>query len=96
MIKSKIVVQIVDENNVYEVGNRVRVLMKVSAAYKEGSEYIGKIVDIQEQFMVVDTSNNGCKIDAAVNYVVLLYKNINKMRIAKDGEDFNNTWDFDN
>ena len=96
MIKTSVVVRIEDGNNVYEVGNKVRVLMKALTGQKEGYEYIGKIVDIQKQFMVVDTSNNGCKYDTVVDYVVLLYTNINKMRIAKDGEDFNNTWNFDN
>ena len=95
MLKAKVVIQVVDGDNVYEVGSRVRVLMKALTGHKSGYEYIGKIVDIQEQFMVVDTSADGCKIDTAVDYVVLHYKSINKMRFAKVGEDFMNTWNFD-
>lgn len=69
--------------------------MKALAEHKSGYEYIGKIVDIQEQFMVVDTSVDGCKIDTTVDYVVLHYRSIDKMRFAKDEEDFINTWNFD-
>lgn len=95
MIKANIVVRIEDGNNVYNVGDRVRVLMKALTEHKEGYKYIGKIVDIQEKFMVVDTCEKGCKLDIDLDYVVLHYASIDKMRFAKEDEDFNNTWNFD-
>ena len=95
MIKANIVVRVEDGNNIYNVGNRVRVLMKALAEHKEGYEYIGKIIDIQEKFMVVDTSRKGYKLDTDLDYVVLYYTGIDKMRFAKEDEDFNNTWNFD-
>lgn len=94
MIKSNIVIQIEDGKNVYKTGDRVRVLMKPLTGHKDGYEYIGNIVDIQEKFMVVDTCRKGCKLDADLDYVVLHFASIDKMRFAKEDEDFNNTWNF--
>lgn len=95
MIKAKIIVQVEDGNNVYNVGDKVRVLMKPMTKYKSGSEYIGKIVDIQPSFLVVDTCRTGCKVDVDLDYVVLHYQSIDRMRFAKENEDFMNTWNFD-
>lgn len=95
MIKAEVIIQIKDENNVYNVGDKIRVLMKPLAKHKEGYEYIGKIVDIQEKFMVIDTCDKGCKIMPDLDYVVLHYISVDKMRLAKDNENFNNTWNFD-
>ena len=95
MIKAEIIVQVKDGNNVYVVGDKVRVLMKALTGHKSGYEYIGKIVDIQEQFMVIDTYDEGCKHNPTLDYVVLHFRSIDKMRFAKDGEDFTNTWNFD-
>lgn len=94
MIKANIVVRVEDGNNVYNVGDRVRVLMKSLSGHNEGYEYIGKIIDIQEMFMTVDTCDKGCKNTPELDYVVLHYRSIDKMRVAKCNENFNNTWNF--
>ena len=95
MIKANIVVQIEDENNVYNVGDKVRVLMKALDGHKGGYEYIGKIVDIQKTFMTVNTYDEGSKENPTLDYMVLHYQSIDRMRFARDGEDFTNTWNFD-
>ena len=87
MIKTEIVIQLKVDDNVYVVGDKVRVLMKALDGHKSGYEYIGKIVDIQETFMTISNSD--------YDFKVLNYANIDKMRHIKDGEDFNNTWNFD-
>lgn len=95
MIKANIVISVDDGKDLYNVGDKVRVLMKALTGHKSGYEYIGKIMDIQEQFMVIDTYDEGCKHNPTLDYVVLHYRSIDKMRIARDGEDFTNTWNFD-
>lgn len=86
MIKAEIVIQLKVDNDVYVVGDKVRVLMKALNGHKSGYEYIGKIVDIQESFMTIGNSDG---------FQVLHYQGIDKMRFAKDGEDFMNTWNFE-
>ena len=95
MIKANIVVRVEDGNNVYNVGDRVRVLMKALTGHRSGYEYIGKIIDIQERFMTVSTYDEGCKENPTLDYVVLHYQSIDRMRYARDGEDFTNAWNFD-
>lgn len=95
MIKANIIIQVVDGNNVYHVGDKVRVLMKALNGHSKGYEYIGKIVDVQETFMTVDTYNEGSKENPTLDFVVLHYQSIDRMRFARDGEDFTNTWNFD-
>ena len=87
MIKANIVIEIEDGNNVYNVGDKVRILMKPLAEHKSGYEYIGKIVDIQENFMTISNSD--------FDFKVLHYVRIDRMRFAKDNETFGNTWNFD-
>ena len=87
MIKANIIVQVVDENNIYNIGDKVRVLMKPLTEQKSGYEYIGKIVDIQETFMSIFNDDDDCK--------VLPFGSIDRMRLARDGENFLNTWNFD-
>ena len=87
MIKAEIIIQIKDGNNVYNVGDKVRVLMKALTGHKNGYEYIGEIIDIQETFMTINNSD--------YDFKVLHYQSIDKMRFARDGEDFTNTWNFD-
>ena len=86
MIKANIVVRVEDGNNVYNMGDKVRVLMKPLIEHKNGYEYIGKIMDIQENFMTVDTN---------LDLQVLHYASIDRMRFARDNENFENTWNFD-
>lgn len=95
MIKANIVIQVDDGNNIYNVGDKVRVLMKALTGHSKGYEYIGKIMDIQEAFMTVDVSDEGSKENPTLNYVVLHYRSIDKMRFAKEDENFTNTWNFD-
>ena len=94
MIKANIIVRVEDGDNIYNVGDRVRVLMRPLTGHKFGYEYIGKIVDIQELFMMIDTYNENYQINSN-DYVVIHYKGIDKMRFARDEENFNETWDFD-
>ena len=95
MIKANIVISVDDGKDLYNVGDKVRVLMKVLTGHKSGYEYIGKIIDIQERFMVIDTCDEGCKHNPTLDYVVLHYQSIDRMRCARDNEDFTNTWNFD-
>jgi small-conductance mechanosensitive channel len=83
MIKS--IIQITDEENTYKVGDRVRVKMH-SMIPDRANEYIGNIESIHERYIVL---NCGC-----------ITKNIetnkiDKLRYARDGETFDNTWNFD-
>ncbi len=87
MIKANIVMRVEDGNSIYNVGDKVRVLMKALTGHKSGYEYIGKIIDIQETFMTINNSD--------YDFKVLHYQSIDKMRFARDGEDFTNTWNFD-
>lgn len=87
MIKANIVMRVEDGNNVFNVGDKVRILMKALTGHQSGYEYIGKIIDIQETFMMISNSD--------YDFKVLHYGSIDKMRFARDGEDFTNTWDFD-
>lgn len=56
MIKTNIILVVEDGNNIYNIGDKVRVLMKPSYGYVKGHEYMGRIIDIQEKFMTVDTT----------------------------------------
>ena len=87
MIKANIIIQVEDGTNVYNVGDKVRVLMNVLDGHNGGYEYIGRIVDIQETFMTIDNSD--------FDYKELHYSDIDRMRFARDGENFINTWHFD-
>lgn len=87
MLKANIIIQVVDGNNTYNVGDEVRVLMKPLAEHDKGYEYIGKIADIQETFMTIVNSDNDCQM--------LPFGSVDKMRLAKENETFLNTWNFD-
>ena len=81
MIKANIVINITDGENVYNIGDKVRVLMK------NNDEYIVKIVDIQETFMTVSNSD--------FDFKVLHYGAIDKMKFAKDNENLIDNPDFE-
>lgn len=87
MIKANIVIQVVDGKNIYNIGDRVRILMKPINGHNKGYEYIGKIIDAQETFMTINNGDYECK--------VIPYGAIDRMRLAREGEDFLNTWNFD-
>lgn len=55
MIKANIVIQVKDGDNVYNVGDKVKCLMKPLAEHKGNYEYVGTILDIQETLMALDT-----------------------------------------
>lgn len=88
MVRTVIVQIVIDEdNNSYEIGNRVRVKMKPRDVKQPelASEYIGFIDDITEDMVYVATN---------VGVRNLLVNRIDKIRFAANDEDFNNTWDF--
>ena len=88
MIRTTIIQIVTDEkNNIYEIGDRVRVKMNPRNIDKPelASEYIGCIDDIKED-----------AIDVATNVGVrhLYVKDIDKIRLAAENETFDNKWDF--
>lgn len=70
----------------YKIGDRVRVLKKKSNPNRPASEYIGTIQSINEKNVVF-------VIDGDIETLEL--EKIDKMRIAKAGENFYNTFNFD-
>jgi hypothetical protein len=88
MIRTIIVQIIIDENNnTYEIGNRVRVKMKPSNIDRPelASEHIGYIDDIKEGIIDVAT---------AVGIRCLYVEHIDRIRLAAADENFDNQWDF--
>ncbi len=88
MIKTIIVQIVIDENNnSYEIGNRVRVKMKPRNIDRPewANEYLGYIDDIKEDIVSVAT---------AVGVRHLDVDHIDKIRLAAADENFDNQWDF--
>lgn len=84
MITTVIVQIAIDEdNNTYEIGDRVRVKMKPIDVKQ--SEYIGYIDDITEDMVYVATN---------VGVRNLLVDRIDKIRLAAEDENFDNQWEF--
>lgn len=88
MIKTIIVKQIEDDANVYRVDDYIRIKLNPKDLNKpeRASEYIGTITDITKNSITI--CNNFCTRE-------LLISDIDKMRFAKDGETFDNTWNFE-
>lgn len=88
MAKTTIIIQIEDGDNIYKIGDSVRVKMKPSNPEKPewANEYIGNIIDIKQGVVV---------IDAKICTRELPVEQIDRMRFAKIGESFENTWNFD-
>lgn len=88
MIRTKI--QIEDADKVYNIGDTVRIKMKPRYPDKPelASEYIGKIIDIKDNLIILYIDDLDYTKEINVN-------NIDRMRLARDGEDFNNTFNFD-
>lgn len=88
MFKTKIIKQIEDGTNIYKVNDYVRIKMKPKDSNKPewANEYIGYITEITQGCVTIN--NNFCTRE-------LLIDNIDKMRFAKDGETFDNTWNFE-
>lgn len=84
MIKTTIIKQVDDGKYIYRIGNWVRVLMK--PRFPEfpqlASEFIGEIVEITEDTFTLD-----CILDNAIINI----NKIDKIRFARDNEDFENT-----
>lgn len=80
------IIQLEDGKNIYNVNDKVRVKMK-SENPERASEYIGTIGGIHEHFITLNFSynmTNNIEVDK-----------IDRIRLAREGEDFNNTWNFD-
>lgn len=88
MFTTIIVKQIEDEINVYRINDCVRIKMKPKdlSRPERASEYIGCITDITKNLVTI-YNDFGTR--------ELLITDIDKMRFTKDGETFNNTWDFE-
>ena len=88
MITTTIIQIVTDENNnVYDIGDRVRIKMKPSNADKPelANEHIGWIEDITEEAIYLAT---------AVGVRKLYVEHIDKIRLASDGENFDNKCEF--
>ena len=87
MIKTTIIKQIEDENNIYRIGDWVRVKMQPRNPDRPqlASEFIGEIIDITATTFTLD-----CIVD---NAEINVYQ-IDKMRFADKMEDFDNTPEF--
>lgn len=86
MIRTRI--EIEDADKVYFIGDTVRIKMKPRYPDKPqlASECIGKIIDIKDDLIILNVDDYIKKINV---------NNIDRMRLARDGEDFNNTFNFD-
>lgn len=81
------VIQIEDGENVYKEGDRVRIKMQSNHPDPErANEYIGTVKNIHGYFIILDCDIFERKIDM---------NKIDKMRFAREGESFLNTWNFD-
>lgn len=87
MIKAIVIKKLVDENNQYTIGDRVRIKMKPREGFGSelASEYIGYITDIHIDYVTIFNSYD--KKDIFVN-------EIDMIRIAEPDETFENKWDF--
>ena len=81
----KALTQLEDGENIYKIGDKVRIKME-SENPERANEYIGTIKNIHEHFIILDS---GCMTrNIEVN-------KIDRIRFARDGESFDNTWNFD-
>lgn len=88
MIKAVAIKKLVDENNEYTIGDRVRIKMKPpeGCGSELASEYIGNIIDIRPDFVIISNS--------IYNESALHIDKIDIMRFAEPNETFENKWDF--
>jgi len=87
MVRTVIVQQLEDGENIYHKGDRVRVKMKPRNKDKpeKANEYIGEIVHI---------ADGAIFLHIGIDTRLLDVNNIDKMRFAALNETFDNTWDF--
>ena len=87
MIQAVVIKKLVDENNEYTIGDRVRIKMKPpeGCGSELASEYIGYITDIHIDYVTIFNSYD--KKDIFVNAIDMI-------RIAEPDETFENKWDF--
>ena len=83
MVRS--IIQLEDGENIYKTGDKVRVKMQ-SSNPDRANEYIGIISSIHEKFFVLDGGIVSRNIET---------EKIDRIRFARVGETFDNTWDFD-
>ena len=85
MVKSTVIVQLEDGENIYKISDKVRVKMK-SENPKRANEYIGEIIDIHQKYFRLNCDG----------YIVEpLVDKIDRIRFARDKETFDNTFNFD-
>ena len=89
MIRAIVIKRLTDDNGaMYKIGDRVRIKIKppIGCGSELATEYIGTIKDITPEFVIICHKywdEDAIKID-----------NIDKIRFAVEGENFENTWDF--
>lgn len=81
----KALIQLEDGENIYKIGDKVRIKME-SDNPERANEYIGTIKNIHEYFISIDSGHMIRSIEVS---------KIDRIRFARDGETFDNTWDFD-
>lgn len=88
MIKAIVIKKIVDENNQYTIGDRVRIKMEPpdGCGSELASEYIGCITDICPSYVTISNSVYDNK--------VIFIDEIDMMRFAEPDETFEKKWDF--
>lgn len=79
-MKTIIIKQLEDNNNIYKVSDKVRVLLQ------NDNEYIGIIDDMKNDFLIM---SNKDKDSFMINI-----DSIAKIRIAEENEDFYNKFEF--
>ena len=88
MVRTVIVQIVIDENNnSYEIGNRVRIKMKPRNIEMPewANEYIGYIDNIGDDAVIVATTVGMRRLDV---------NRIDKIRFAAEDENFDNKWEF--
>ncbi len=83
-----VIAQLRDEDNIYEIGDRVRVKLKPNNPDRPelASEHIGDIDNITKDYITIAT---------CVGMRNIYIEHIDKIRFAAAGEDFDNTWEFE-
>lgn len=84
----KIIIQIEDADKVYNIGDTVRIKMKPRYPDRPASEYIGEIIDIKTGLIILYFKDLKEKKEIDIT-------KIDKMRLTRIGENFENTFNFD-
>ena len=83
-----VIAQLKDGDNIYEIGDRVRVKLKPNNPDKPelASEHIGYIDNITKDCIIIVTR---------VGMRTIYIEHIDKIRLVAYGENFDNTWEFE-